>query len=397
MDILKEKHRKKIANTSLGFIRGIMDNIDWNSRLIGIRGARGVGKTTLLLQYIKKHFPADPLVLYASLDDIYFSDNNLIDFAGQFAKQGGKLLFLDEVHKYPNWSQEIKNIYDDLPELKVVFTGSSLLEIINARADLSRRAVSYKMQGLSYREYLEITLSFSLPFFSLEDILFRTSDIVEQINGKLKPLQYFVQYLTGGYYPYFRENDLLYHMRVAEVVNMIIELELPLLRGVDLAYTNKLKQILLVIAQSAPFIPNVSKLSERIGINRATLISYLNYLQEAGITRNLYKEATGISKLQKPEKIFLENSNLASTFAYANPNTGNVRETFFANQAGYMHQLTFPEKGDFLADDKYLFEIGVKRKGHKQISGIENSFVAADEIEYGYDNKIPLWLFGFLY
>jgi predicted AAA+ superfamily ATPase len=397
MDTLKEKHRKKVANTSLEFIRSTMTAIDWNSRLIGIRGARGVGKTTLMLQFIRQHHPVDPLVLYVSLDDIYFSDKKLIDFASEFARQGGKRLFLDEVHKYPNWSQEIKNIYDDLPELKVVFTGSSLLEIINARADLSRRAVSYKMQGLSYREYLGLTLSLELPVLSLEDILVRTTEITKQVNDTLKPLQYFSQYLSGGYYPFFMENDQLYHMRVGEVVNMIIELELPLLRGVDLAYTSRLKQLLLIIAQSAPFIPNVTKLSERIGINRTTLITYLNYLQEAGITRNLYKEAFGISKLQKPEKIFLENSNLASAFSFVQPNIGNVRETFFANQAGYGHRLTFPDKGDFLVNGKYLFEIGGKQKGNKQIHAIANSFIAADDLEYGFDNKIPLWLFGFLY
>ena len=350
-----------------------------------------------MLQYIRKHYPADQLVLYVSLDDIYFSDNKLIDFAQQFARQGGTRLFLDEVHKYPNWSQEIKNIYDDLPELKVVFTGSSLLEIINARADLSRRAVSYKMQGLSYREYLGLQLALNFPVFSLEEILNRTAEIAELINGRIKPLQHFSHYLTGGYYPFFRENDQLYHMRVGEVVNMIIEMELTLLRGVDVAYTSRLKQLLLVIAQSAPFIPNITKLSERIGINRTTLIAYLNYLQEAGITRNLYKDAHGISRLQKPEKIFLENSNLASTFSYVPPNIGNVRETFFANQTGYGHQLTFPDKGDFLVDGKYLFEIGGKQKSNRQISGIDHGFIAADEIEFGFDNKIPLWLFGFLY
>jgi len=202
MDSLKEKHRKKIANISLEFVRSTMGSIDWNSRLIGVKGARGVGKTTLMLQYIRKHYPSDPLVLYVSLDDLYFSDNKLVDFAGQFAKQGGKILFLDEVHKYPNWSQEIKNIYDDLPELKVVFTGSSLLEIINARADLSRRAISYKMQGLSFREYLGLAQKLYLPVFSLEDILNRTVEIIEQIIGKVKPLQHFSNYLTGGYYPF---------------------------------------------------------------------------------------------------------------------------------------------------------------------------------------------------
>jgi predicted AAA+ superfamily ATPase len=397
MDNIKEKHRKKIAFTSLEFIRSTMDTIDWNSRLIGIKGARGVGKTTLLLQYIKKHHPTDPAVLYASLDDIYFSDNTLIDFATSFEKQGGKRLFLDEVHKYPNWSQEIKNIYDDLPELQVVFTGSSLLEIINARADLSRRAIVYKMQGLSYREYLSLSLSIHFDVFKLEDILTQTTEITEIINHKIKPLQHFPNYLTNGYYPFFKESESLYHARITEVVNMIIELELPLLRGVDIAYTNKLKQLLYVIAQSVPFVPNISKLSERIGINRNTLISYLNYLQETGITRNLYKQASGITQLQKPEKIYLENSNLAGTFSIEKPNIGSIRETFLANQAGYQHQLTYPEKGDFLIDQKYLIEVGGSKKSNKQITGIQDSYIASDDIEFGYDNKIPLWLFGFLY
>jgi hypothetical protein len=279
----------------------------------------------------------------------------------------------------------------------VVFTGSSLLEIINARADLSRRAVSYKMQGLSYREYLGMSQAVFLPVFSLGDILHRAPEIAKQINGKVKPLQYFPRYLASGYYPFFMDDDQFYHIRLGEVVNMILELELPLLRGVEVAYTSRLKQLLLVISQSAPFIPNISKLSERIGINRTTLITYLNYLQEAGITRNLYKEAFGISKLQKPEKIFLENSNLSSTFSAVAPNIGNVRETFFANQTGFGHQLTFPEKGDFLIDGEYLFEIGGKAKGTRQILGIDKGFIAADDIEFGFDNKIPLWMFGFLY
>lgn len=397
MDTLAEKHRKKIASTSLTFIRGTMKSINWNSRLIGIRGARGVGKTTLMLQYIKKHYPDDTHVLYVSLDDLYFSDNRLIDFAMEFSRKGGTRLFLDEVHKYSNWSQEIKNIYDDLPELKVVFTGSSLLEILNARADLSRRVVSYKMQGLSFREYLGLVQSISFPVFSLADILLKTAEITKQINLEIKPFRYFSSYLTGGYYPYFLESDQLYNLRMEEVVNMIIELELPLLRGVDIAYTGRIKQLLLVISQSAPFVPNISKLSERIGINRNTLIAYLGYLQESGITRNLYKESSGISKLQKPEKIFLENTNLAYAFAVESANKGNVRETFFANQTGFGHLLTYPEKGDFLVDGKYLIEIGGKQKGNKQVKGIENSFVVADDIEYGHENKIPLWLFGFLY
>lgn len=397
MNTLKEKHRKKIANTSTVFIRSAMDSINWNSRLVGIKGARGVGKTTLLLQYIKKHYTSDATALYVSLDDIYFSDNKLVTFANNFAQQGGKHLFLDEVHKYPNWSQEIKNIYDDLPELQIVFTGSSLLEIINARADLSRRAIAYKMQGLSFREYLNLVLKLDFPIYKLEDILAHHVEITETILQKVKPLQYFSKYLKNGYYPFFLEDEQLYHIRIGEIVNMILELELPLLRRVDFAFTNKLKQLLLVIAQSAPFIPNISKLSDRISISRITLLSYLNYLQEAGLTHNLYKEAFGISKLQKPEKLFLENSNLAYTFSSEQPNIGNIRETFFANQVAYTHKLTFPKQGDFLIDDKYLIEIGGKRKNDKQIEGISDGYVAADDIEYGYDNKVPLWLFGFLY
>jgi len=397
MDNIKEKHRKKITFTSLEFIRSAMNTIDWSSRLIGIKGARGVGKTTLLLQFIKKHHDNDPTVLYASMDDIYFTDNTLIDFATSFARQGGKRLFLDEVHKYQNWSQEIKNIYDDLPELKVVFTGSSLLEIINARADLSRRAIVYKIQGLSYREYLVLSLSIQFDVFPIEDILFHNAEITEIINQKIKPLQYFAHYLSNGYYPFFKESETLYHARLAEVVNMIIEFELPLLRGVDIAYTNKLKQLLYIIAQSVPFVPNISKLSERIGINRTTLITYLNYLQEAGITRNLYKQAGGITQLQKPEKIYLENTNLAYTFTSEKPNTGNLRESFLANQTGFQHQLTYPEQGDLIIDQKYLIEAGGSKKTNKQITGIQNSFIAADDIEFGYDNKVPLWLFGFLY
>ncbi len=397
MDILKEKHRKKVAGTSLNFIRSTMDHINWSQRLIGIKGARGVGKTTLLLQYISKYHADDPLVLYTSLDDIYYSGNRLSDVAGRFAREGGRILFLDEVHKYPDWSREIKNIYDDLPELNLVFTGSSLLEIINARADLSRRAVVYTMQGLSYREYLGLACGVYMPAFSLEDILMRTHDITRMINGIIKPLQFFSRYLAGGYYPFVIENEALYHIRVEEVVNMIIEMELPLLRGVDVAYTYRLKQLLLIIAQSAPFVPNVTKLSERIGINRNTLITYLTYLQEAGLTRNLYKDASGISILQKPAKIFLENSNLAVAITNNAPDTGNMRETFFANQAGFKNELTYPENGDFMVNGRYLFEVGGRKKGKHQIKEAMNGFVAADDIEYGFDNKIPLWLFGFLY
>jgi len=398
MEALFEKYQQKLNHTSLDFVRGVMDEINWNARLIGIKGARGVGKTTLLLQYIKLHLSKEPeLSLYVSLDNIWFSANTLSDLTDRFVKSGGKYLFLDEVHKYPGWAQELKNIYDDYPALKVVFTGSSLLEILNARADLSRRAVVYHMQGFSFREYLAIETGITFEQLSLQQILENHLNEATAINAKIKPFQYFNNYLKQGYYPFYKEEADLYQMRLGEVINMMLEIELPLLRGVELAYIHKIKQLLVIIAESVPFIPNVSKLSEKIGINRATLLTYLHYLEEIGLTRNLFKESQGISRLQKPSKIFLENTNLIALLASGNANVGNVRETFFANQLGYRHQVNFSEKSDFLIDNKYTFEIGGKNKTSKQLQDLTNAFIVSDDIEYGFQHKIPLWIFGFMY
>ncbi|MGK6350395.1 ATP-binding protein [Parapedobacter sp. DT-150] len=396
MEKLAEKFRQKIGYTSLDFIRGTIQTINWNARFIGIKGPRGVGKTTLLLQYIKSRL-ADRLdtVLYVSLDDIWFSNNKLVDLADDFVKRGGMYLFLDEVHKYPNWSQELKNVYDDHPALQLVFTGSSLLEILNTRADLSRRAIVYTMQGLSFREYLAIEHGETLVAASLADIVADHTAIAEHIIGKLKPLKYFSTYLEKGYYPYYQEEPDLYGQRVEETINMMLEIELPMLRNIDLAYVNKIKQLLLIIAEAAPFVPNVSKISERIGINRTTLLAYLHYLQEVGLTHNLFRASGGISRLQKPDKIFLENPNLA--FVLGKANIGNVRETFFANQLSHGHKLEYAERGDFLVDDQFIFEVGGKDKSASQVRGIDNGYIAADDVELGYQHKIPLWLFGFLY
>ncbi len=397
MNNFQEKFQRKIQDTSLAFVRGQMTSIAWEARLIGIKGARGVGKTTLLLQYIKKNLSLNEETLYVSLDNIWFAENKLTDLTDDFVKKGGKYLFLDEVHKYPNWAQELKNIYDDYPQLKIVFTGSSLLEILNARADLSRRAVIYTMQGLSYREYLNLILKEELPVLSLETLLSNHVGLAQDLNMKIKPLQHFDSYLKSGYYPFFQEAPALYFQRLEEVINLILEIELPLLRKVDIAYVIKLKQLLHIIAQSVPFMPNISKLSERIGINRNTLISYLYFLQEAHIIKNLYKDAKGITQLQKPNKIFLENSNLQYAFSANNTNRGNIRETFFVNQVSFKHLTEYTKQGDFMVDDTYTFEIGGNTKTGKQIDHLENSYIAADNLEYGSANKIPLWLFGFLY
>lgn len=398
MEALFENYQKKLQLTSTDFVRSTMDVINWEARLIGIKGARGIGKTTLLLQYIKLNLTDEiEQTLYVSLDSFWFNNNKLYSLAQDFAKKGGKYLFLDEVHKYPQWAQEIKNIYDDFPELKVVFTGSSLLEILNARADLSRRAIVYNMQGFSFREYIAIETGLILPPLTLKQLLENHLKEATKINEQLKPFQYFEQYLKQGYYPFYQEQPELYQMRLEEVINMILEIELPLLRGVELSYINKVKQLLLIISESVPFIPNVSKLSEKIGINRTTLLSYLHYLQEVNLTLNLFKDANGISMLQKPSKIYLENTNLIFALSPNNANTGNVRETFFANQVSHANQLTYTEQGDFLVNNNYIFEIGGKNKTTKQISNLPSAFIVADDIEYGFKNTIPLWLFGFLY
>ena len=398
MEELFRKYIEKIQRIDTNFVRSFIHDINWNARLIGIKGARGVGKTTLLLQYMKLNYSDNwQESLYVSLDSFSFRGKTLIGLADEFVLNGGKYLFLDEVHKYDNWAQELKNIYDDHAELKVVFTGSSLLEILNSRADLSRRAIVYHMQGLSFREYLEMETSQKFDTFTLEDILTNHIKIANLINSKIKPFRYFESYLKQGYYPFYKEDKDLYEQRLEEVINMMLEIELPLLRGVDIGLVSKIKQVLAIISESVPFTPNVTHLSQKMTVHRTTLMTYLHYLEEVGLTTNLQKEAKGSVKLQKPAKIYLENTNLMFVLSPSNANTGNARETFFANQVGYKNMLNYHEKTDFLVNNVYAFEIGGKDKTNKQIVGIENSFIVADGIEYGYQNKIPLWLFGFLY
>lgn len=398
MEELFEKFRRKLGYVRTDFIRSLVDEINWETRLIGIKGARGVGKTTLLLQYVKQKGALHVDVsLYVSLDSIWFSKNSLVDLADSFVKRGGRFLYLDEVHKYPNWSQELKNIYDDYPELHIVFTGSSLLEILNARADLSRRAVVYTMQGLSFREYLCIETGLNFERYSLEQLLQDHVGISTEIIQRVSPIRYFDSYLKHGYYPFYKEELNLYYTKLEEVILMMLEIELPLLRGMDLGYVNKIKQLLLIISESVPFAPNIVKLSEKIGVARGTMLVYFHYLSEIGLTINLNKDANGVSKLQKPLKVYLENTNLMYALSPLAANIGNKRETFFANQLGYLHRIEYIEKGDFLVDGKFVFEVGGKDKTQKQIEFIENGFVAADDIEFGFQNRIPLWLFGFLY
>lgn len=398
MEKLIHGFRKKIALTTLDFIRSAENDINWNARLVCIRGPRGVGKTTLILQHIKKTFSENlQNVLYVSLDNLYFVENSLIDFVETFVQRGGTHLFLDEVHKYPNWSQAIKNIYDDYPELFVVFTGSSLLEILNARADLSRRALVYNMQGLSFREYLSIKTKVELPILSLEEIIKNNEKLSSQIVSKVKPFAYFEDYLKTGYYPFFLEGEDDYNSRLTEVINMILDIELPLLRKIDTSYISKIKKLLMVVAKSAPFIANTTELASMIGVARQTLLSYFDYLEESMLIKQLFKESRGLGTLQKPDKLFLENTNLMYALAEEKIEIGNIRETFVLNQLKKKHDVFFSIESDFYVDNKYTFEIGGKNKKRKQIQGVENSYIIADNIEYGTDRRIPIWLFGFLY
>lgn len=397
MENLIRVYKTKLRNTTLDFIRSLMYKINWDARMVGVRGARGTGKTTLLLQRLKSQNYSDNEALYVSLDNIYFSDHKIYYLASDFVSRGGRFLYIDEVHKYPNWSQELKNIYDDFPELHIAFTASSLLSLKDGNADLSRRALMYELYGLSFREYINMSQGKSIPIFTLEDALIRTDSVCDAVLAEVKPLQVFDEYLKYGYYPFYIEGKADYYQRLSEVVNYIIEAELPQLRKVDAALVPKIKQLLYIISQSVPFIPNVVKLSERIGISRVTLLHYLGALHESNLIMSMSKQPYGISALQKPDKLYLDNPNLMYALVGEGVDVGNVRETFFANQLRVTNDIHLSAESDFIVNGKYTFEVGGKKKGFSQITDIPNSYVVADNIEYGSENKIPLWVLGMMY
>jgi len=397
MEILRQKFYEKYAGTSDSGIRNFVNSIDWNDRLIGIKGSRGVGKTTMLLQYIKLNFQADETVLYVSLDDFYFLEERLYNLAAEFYRKGGKLLVLDEVHRYPEWAGEIKNIYDDIPGLKLVFTGSSLLHLRQAKADLSRRAVMYEMPGLSLREFINFETGNKIESYSLEDILNNHVKIAMELTGNVKPLAYFDKYLNHGYYPFYLENLHSFHNKLSEVISTVLEIDIPQFENIPSANLIYLKRLLKIISGSVPFKPNMNTLSERTGISLNTMKNYLKNLYDANLISLLYTPEKGMSSLGKPEKIFLENSNLMINLSGENANYGNLRETFFFNQLKANHKVFASTFVDFLVDEIYNFEIGGKNKTKKQISNNENAWVVKDGIEIGSSNIIPLWLFGFLY
>jgi len=398
MDKLFQYSTARIDAVTTVFKRYLWTRVNWDNRLNIIIGARGVGKTTLLLQYIKENlFHKPDEVIFVNLDDLYFSRNTLVDFVDAFVKRGGKHIFIDEVHKYRNWSQEVKNVYDYFPGLKIIITGSSALDIYKGQADLSRRAILYKMNGLSFREFIELKHGHYFPALELEEILRNPMNEISAILKRIKPIKLFEKYLSSGYYPFFTEGEPEYHTRLKQTVNHILDIDLPSVENIDFNAVYKLKKLVSILSEIVPYKPNISKLSGQIGVSRETLVKYLYLLERADLLMLLQAGTHGISKMNKPEKIYLNNSNLVATLASDSFNVGTMRETFFFNQLRVNHSPLYSDRGDFVVDNKYTFEIGGKHKTRKQITGIDNAFIAADNIEFSSQNKIPLWLFGFLY
>ena len=398
MEQLQAQHLRILSHLDLKYSRNLFYEVNWNARLIGIRGARGVGKTTMLHQHIKSEYGNNPQVaLYASLDHLYFSRHSLVDLAEKFSLEGGKCLCLDEVHKYKGWSRELKNIYDGFPNLKIIFTGSSLLNILNSEADLSRRCVTYDMQGLSFREFLLFSENIKLPVIPLEKILKKPLESAESVLKYCNPLNHFKEYLKSGYYPFFLETNIDYLTQLQKVVNLILEIELPQLGNVEIYNMRKVRSLLSVLSNGVPFSVDIAKIAKSAEINRNTVISYLSHLSRAKVLNLLYNDLLNLKRMQKPDKIYMENSNLLYALSISNVDLGMVREAFFVNQLSYKHNIEYTNRGDFLIDRKYTIEVGGKNKDGKQIAKVENAFIASDDIDYGAGNKIPLWLFGFLY
>ncbi len=389
MEKLILRYNYLLEQTSTKFVRYNHDSIDWNDRMIAIVGARGVGKTTLMLQHIKMHLPKQETI-YVSADDMYFTSHNLLDFAEEFHRSGGRYLYIDEVHKYAGWSKEIKLIYDYLPNLNIVLTGSSILDIFRGTDDLSRRVLLYRMHGMSFREYLNMRYKLNLPTYSLEEVL----NHEVKAEGVEFPLAAFKEYLRNGYYPFAERGN--YYERLLQTVHTTLETDIPLYANMNATTSVKLKQLMDIIAQSVPFKPNYSSLSKLMGIDRKTLTDYLTYMAKAGMLLQLRENAGSISSLGKVEKIYLNNTNLAYLLGNENANIGNIRETFFLNQTSVVGNVTSSTKSDFTIG-KYAFEVGGRKKGNSQIEGIDNAFVVKDDIEYGFLHTIPLWHFGFLY
>lgn len=390
MEKLIEKSRIKIAEVSGDYVRRIHDEIAWDDRLVAIVGARGVGKTTMILQHIKLHDNA-PTALYVTTDDLWFTSHTLLELADVFYKNGGRTLYIDEVHRYPKWSVELKNIYDTYSRLKVVYTGSSILDIRRGGADLSRRQLEYTMYGLSFREYLLLSHGIDLPVYTLDDVV---AQRIEFPAGEHRPIALFKEYMREGYYPFFRQRDS--HTRLQQVVNQVLEVDIPKFAELTLTTIEKLKRLMYVVAQSVPFKPNYSKLGRDLECHRTSVSDLMLLLEKSHLVQILRDDSFGVSSLGKVDKIYLGNTHLAYALNDSVPNVGNLRETVFLTSVKPKYDVMASSVADFKVG-KYTFEVGGRNKKQKQIQGVDDAFVVKDDIEYGYQNVIPLWAFGFLY
>lgn len=396
MDILLEFQENLLRPVKNEFRRYLHNRINWNQRMIGIKGPRGAGKTTLMLQHLKFDLGLPSDALYITADHTWFYNHTLMDTANDWHKQGGKILFIDEVHKYPNWSVELKNIYDGLPEMQVVFSASSALDIYRGEADLSRRVISYLLSGLSFREYLLFTHNLSFDPVTLEEIRVGHREISRRITENFHPLPLFKKYLETGYLPIIVEGEDTYLMKLNQIINTIVDTDLAYIASYNSGTAIKVKKLLGVIAESVPFKPNIAALARKLDLSRDSVYQYTYQLSDARLLNTISAEGKGVSTLQKPDKIFLENTNLAFALK-ENPDIGNIRETFVLNQlinAGL--KVSTPDEGDFLTGDLTI-EVGGKNKNSAQVNHLEQFLIASDDIETGSGNKIPIWLLGFLY
>jgi predicted AAA+ superfamily ATPase len=380
---------RKLKNTPVEFFRYKYNQIKWESRAFGLVGPRGVGKSTMLLQYIKQNLDTKD-TLYVSADNLYFAEHKLVDLADRFVKMGGKHLFIDEIHKYEGWSRELKQIYDSYDDLQIVISGSSILDIYKGMADLSRRMPIYEMQGLSFREYLRLFHSIDVPVYSLKDIL--THKAV--ISGVEHPLPLFHDYLKRGYYPFGRDAE--FEIELMQVINQTMEIDIPMHIKTNISVGRKLKSLIMVVSKSVPFKPVMQKLADVTGISRNDIPDYLIYMERAGMISQLRNATGGLRGLGKVEKLYLDNTNLIYTLAPERADIGNVRETFFMNQTRVCNDVRSSDISDFEIDGK-VFEIGGRKKGQKQIESADDGYIVKDDIESGYANVIPLWAFGLNY
>lgn len=389
MEKLYELFYRKLKNTPVEFLRYKYNQIKWESRAFGLVGPRGVGKSTMLLQYIKQNLDTKD-TLYVSADNLYFAEHKLVDLADRFVKMGGKHLFIDEIHKYEGWSRELKQIYDSYDDLQLVISGSSILDIYKGMADLSRRMPIYEMQGLSFREYLRLFHGIDVPVYSMEDIL--THKAV--INGIEHPLPLFHDYLKRGYYPFGRDAE--FEIELMQVINQTMEIDIPMHIKANVSVGRKLKSLIMVVSKSVPFKPVMQKLADVTGISRNDIPDYLIYMERAGMISQLRNATGGLRGLGKVEKLYLDNTNLIYALAPEHADIGNVRETFFMNQTRVCNDVRSSDISDFEIDNK-VFEIGGRKKGQKQIENASDGYIVKNDIESGYANVIPLWAFGLNY